>query len=238
VLSNSPNHFLRSLSPEDAELLQPLLKLVALPSGTVLYKADDTITRVCFPYVGIVSYIVSVAGGELVEAGVIGRNSAVAAAAPLDGAIAINDAVVQVAISGMAVEIGLLKRLTADSGTLRVCFARHEEMMLAQVQQVATCNALHGLEQRLSRWLLQARDLLNSDVLPLTQDFLSQMLGVHRSSLTLVARRLQESGLIDYHRGNIKIRDVEALKAVSCECYDAINAHFIRLIGWSPDFKG
>jgi CRP-like cAMP-binding protein len=238
ILSNSPNHFLRSLSPEDAELLQPRLRLVALPSGTVLYKADDTITRVYFPYLGIVSYIVSVAGGESVEAGMIGRNSAVGAAAPLDGAIAINDAVVQVAISGMAVEVGLLKELAADSGTLRACFARHEEMMLAQVQQVAACNTLHDLEQRLSRWLLQARDLLNADVLPLTQDFLSQMLGVHRSSLTLVARRLQEAGLIDYHRGHIQVRDVEALKEVSCECYGAITAHFIRLIGWSPDFNG
>lgn len=107
-------------------------------------------------------------------------------------------------------------------------------MVLAQVQQVAACNALHSLEQRLSRWLLQARDLVNDDVLPLTQNFLSQMLGVHRSSLTLIARRLQEAGLINYHHGSIQIRDVEALKDVCCECYDVINAHFIRLVGWSP----
>jgi CRP-like cAMP-binding protein len=238
ILSNSPNHFLRSLSPHDAELLQPLLTLVELPSGTVLYKADSTITRVYFPYTGIVSYVVGVSGGELVEAGMIGRNSVVGAGAPLDGATAINEAIVQVAMTGAAVEVGLLRQNAASSDTIRVWFARHEEMVLAQVQQVAACNVLHSLEERLSRWLLQARDLLNADVVPLTQDFLSQMLGVHRSSLTLVARRLQEAGLIDYRRGNIQVRDVEALKDVSCECYNAINAHFIRLVGWSPDFNG
>ena len=238
ILSNSPNHFLRSLSPQDAELLQPGLKSVELPSGMALYKANDTITRVYFPYSGMVSYVVGVVSGEIVEAGVIGRNSAVGAGAPLDGSIAINEAMVQVAMSAGAVEVGLLKRLATGSDTLRACFARHEEMALAQVQQVAACNALHGLEQRLSRWLLQARDLLNADVLPLTQNFLSQMLGVHRSSLTLVARRLQEAGLIDYRHGNIQVRNAEALKDVSCECYGAINAHFIRLIGWSPDFNG
>jgi CRP-like cAMP-binding protein len=238
ILSNSPNHFLRSLSLHDAKLLQPLLTLVELPSGTVLYKANDTITRVYFPYTGIVSYVVGVTSGELVETGLIGRNSVVGAGIPLDGTTAVNEAIVQVVMTGAAVEVGLLKQKAASSNTLREWFARHEEMMLAQVQQVAACNVLHSLEERLSRWLLQARDLLNADAVPLTQDFLSQMLGVHRSSLTLVARRLQEAGLIDYHRGNIQVRDVEALKDVSCECYDAINAHFIRLVGWSPDFNG
>lgn len=238
ILSNSSNHFLRSLSLHDAKLVQPLLTFVELPSGTVLYKANDTITRVYFPYTGIVSYVVGVKSGELVEAGVIGRNSAVGAGAPLDGGTAINEAIVQVAMTGAAVETGLLKQNAARSDTLRDWFARHEEMVLAQVQQMVACNVLHSLEERLSRWLLQTRDLLNADVVPLTHDFLSQMLGVHRSSLTLVARRLQEAGIIDYHRGNIQVRDVEALKEVSCECYDAINAHFVRLVGWSPDLRG
>ena len=149
ILSNSQNHFLRSLSPHDAQLLQPGLKLVELPSGTVLYEADDTIPQVYFPYAGIVSYIVGTTSGEIVEAGVIGRNSAVGAGAPLDGAIAINEAMVQVKMSAGFVEVGLLKQLAAGSETLRVSFARHEEMALAQVQQVAACNALHSLEQRL-----------------------------------------------------------------------------------------
>ena len=238
ILSNSSNHFLRSLSPQDAEQLQPLLKLVELPSRTVVYKAGDPISHMYFPYAGIMCSMVGTASGEIVDAGMIGRNSVVDAAAPLDHSIAINEAMVQVAMTAGTVELGLLKQLTAGSATLRGGFARHEEMALAQAQQLVACNALHSLEERLSRWLLQARDLLNADALPLTQDFLSQMLGVHRSSLTLVALRLQEAGLIDYHHGHIQVRDVEALKDVSCECYDAINAHFRRLIGWSPDLNG
>jgi CRP-like cAMP-binding protein len=237
ILSNSPNYLLATLSSQDAERLHPHLKLADLAAGAILYRAEDTITHVYFPYTGIVSYLVGVTSGQIVEAGVIGRNSVVGAGAAMDGKIALNEAIVQVASSGAMVDASLLKQLTAGSDTLRVCFTRHEEMALAQVQQVAACNALHGLEERLSRWLLQARDLLNSNDMPLTQEFLSQMLGVQRSSLTLVARRLQESGLIDYHRGRIQILDIEALKDVSCECYAAINAHYLRLTGWAPDFS-
>lgn len=237
ILSNSPNHFLRSLSAIDAELLQPLLKPLDEPSRAILYYSEDKLTRVYFPYSGIISYIVNVTSGQSVEAGMIGRNSVVCAGAPLHDAIAINEAIVQVAMSGASAEVGLLKGLLSRSDTLRLSFARHEEMTLAQAQQAAACNALHELEERLSRWLLHARDLLHADVIPLTHEFLAQMLGTHRSSLTLVAHRLQESGLIDYHRGDIRLIDVEALKEVSCECYGVINAHFQRLIGWTPEFK-
>jgi CRP-like cAMP-binding protein len=236
ALSNSPNHLLAHLSEEDAALLGPHLKPINPAGGTVLYRPEDAIPRVYFPFTGMVSFLVGTSRGQYVEAGVIGRNSVVGAGAPLDGEIAINEAVVQVPSTGVVIDTSLLKQMTAGSETLRTCFARHEEMALAQVQQVAACNALHSLEERLSRWLLQARDLLNDNVLPLTQEFLSGMLGVQRSSLTLVARRLQESGLIDYHRGQIRVLDAEVLKDASCECYDVINAHFLRLVGWSPDF--
>jgi hypothetical protein len=111
----------------------------------------------------------------------------------------------------------------------------HQEHALsAQTQQVTACNALHELEERLSRWLLQSRDLLQSDTLPLTQEFLSQMLGVQRSSGTLVARKLQEAGLIRYRRGHIHVIEVEGLQDSCCECYAAINLHFNKLIGWAP----
>ena len=114
------------------------------------------------------------------------------------------------------------------------CIGAAGHVLAAQTQQVAACNALHELEERLSRWLLQSRDLLSSDTLPLTQEFLAQMLGVQRSSVTLVARKLQEAGLINYRRGRIHVLDVEGLQDSCCECYGAINAHFRPVIGWSP----
>ena len=103
----------------------------------------------------------------------------------------------------MTANTAILKGLVKESETLRLALVRNHQFASAQTQQVAACNALHELEERLSRWLLQARDLLRSDTLPLTQEFLSQMLGVQRSSVTLVARKLQEAGLINYRRGRI-----------------------------------
>ena len=164
-----------------------------------------------------------------------GRNSVIGVGAALDGAVALNQAIGQVGGSGLAVEVNEIQHLVDQSATLRHAFGKHEQMASAQIQQVAACNALHELEERLSRWLLQTRDLHQSDTLPLTQEFLSQMLGVQRSSVTLVARKLQEAGLINYRRGRIHVLDVEALRDSSCECYAAINRQFHRLVGWSPD---
>jgi CRP-like cAMP-binding protein len=190
---------------------------------------------VYFPQTGVISLIVGLTTGQFVEAGMLGRNSVIGAGAPLDGAIAINSAIAQVESSGLVAETAVLKRLARESETLRVALVRHEQAMNAQTNQVAACNALHELEERLSRWLLQTRDLCRSDTLPLTQEFLSQMLGVQRSSVTLVARKLQEGGLIRYRRGRINVLDVEGLQDSCCECYAAINKHFRRLVRWSPD---
>jgi CRP-like cAMP-binding protein len=234
-LSNLLNHFLASLSAQDRELIKPHLHPMELPRETILYRAEDTITRLYFPESGVVSLVVGFANGQFVEAGMFGRNSVIGVGAALDGAVALNQAIGQASGSGFFVEVSVIKRLVRESETLRSAFARHEQMASAQVQQVGACNALHELEERLSRWLLQTRDLLGSDTLPLTQDFLSQMLGVQRSSVTLVARSLQEAGLINYRRGRIHVVDVEGLQDSCCECYATINRHFHRLVGWKPD---
>jgi CRP-like cAMP-binding protein len=232
--SNSPNHFLAALSASDKALISPHLKPLQLPRSTVFYKAEGTIERVYFPHSGIVSLIVGLSTGQFVEAGVLGRNGVIGAGAALDGQIAFNTAISQAEGAGSVMEAAVLKRLASESETIRVALVRQEHVLAAQTQQVAACNALHELEERLSRWLLQSRDLLKSDTLPLTQEFLAQMLGVQRSSVTLVARTLQEGGLINYRRGRIHVLDVEGLQDSCCECYGAINAHFRRLIDWSP----
>jgi CRP-like cAMP-binding protein len=234
-LANSVNHFLASLSAQDRELIKPHVQPLELPSGTILYKAEDTITRLYFPDGGVVSLVVGFSNGQFVEAGMFGRNTVIGVGAALDGAISLNQAIGQVGGAGLAVEVSVIKRLVRESETLRSAFARHEQMASAQIQQVGACNALHELEERLSRWLLQTRDLLKSDTLPLTQEFLSEMLGVQRSSVTLVARSLQDAGLINYRRGRIHVLDVEGLQDSCCECYATINRHFHRLIGWTPD---
>ncbi len=97
--------------------------------------------------------------------------------------------------------------------------ASYNEVLLAQVQQTAACNALHAMESRLARWLLQTRDRIDSDALPLTQEFLSQMLGVQRTTVTLVARQLEQAGVIQNRRGRIVVVDRKGLEDVACKCY-------------------
>jgi CRP-like cAMP-binding protein len=234
TLSNTSNHFISNLPELDRQVLQPHLRTVELEHGKILHRAGDVVERMYFPHDGVISFIVGMSDGRFVEAGMFGRNSVVSPAAALDGPIALNQAVVQAKGRGSVIDTSVMRRLAREHETIRVALASHEQMMTAHSQQVAACNALHELEARLSRWLLQSSDLLSSDTLPLTQEYISQMLGVTRSSVTLVAKRLQQSGLIDYRRGTVKIADRVALLETSCECYATINAHIHGLSGWSP----
>jgi CRP-like cAMP-binding protein len=121
------------------------------------------IERVYFPHTGIVSIVVGLSSGQFVEAGMLGRNGVVGAGAALDGQVAINTAFVQSDTAGTVIEASLLKQAAKQSETIRHALVRQEHVLAAQTQQVAACNALHELEERLSRWLLQSRDLLKSD---------------------------------------------------------------------------
>jgi CRP-like cAMP-binding protein len=234
-LTNSPNHFLASLSAQDSDLLRPHLRRDELVLRSVLHTAAQQITRVHFPTAGIVSLVVVLSDGQMIEAGMFGRNGVVGGGAALDGRVAINQAIVQAAGSSLTIDAELLNRFAQESDALRTSLVRHELMSSAHTQQIAACNAAHDLEERMCRWLLQTRDLLMSDTLPLTQEFLAVMLGVQRSSVTMIARKLQELGLIKYLRGHIHIEDLESLQDSSCECYQTINDHFERLVGWRPD---
>src|SRR3954467_6707582 len=218
-LSNLPNHMLASLRPQDSELLRPHLTQQELTFGSVLYRAEQTIERVYFPTRGFISLVVGLGDGFMVEAGMVGKNSVVGAGAALDGRVGINQAIVQAAGSSLTIDAGVLSNLVSESDTLREALMRHELVSYALTQQIAACNARHELDERLCRWLMQTRDLLESDTLPLTQEFLAQMLGVQRSSVTLIARKLQESGLIKYRRGHIEVLDPIHLRDASCECY-------------------
>jgi CRP-like cAMP-binding protein len=108
---------------------------------------------------------------------------------------------------------------------------RHEQVLLAHAQQSLLCNTLHPVEARLARWLLRARDLSDSEILPLTQEALAQMMGVRRNAISLVAHALQRAGIIHYTRGQIAIVDLPALRTTSCDCYAAVKAHHAAILG-------
>jgi CRP-like cAMP-binding protein len=233
-LRNSPNYVLASLSAEDSERLRPHLTVVGLEIGTTLHRQMEIIPHIYFPSGGVISLVVSLSEGASVEAGMVGYNGGVGAGTALDGRLALSEAIVQMNGSASRVDAAVLSALADESKTLRAAIFRCEQQNMAHAQQVAACNAVHALEPRLARWLLQLRDLVRSDTLPVKQEFLAQMLGVQRTSVTLVARHLQAVGLITYRRGHIQLLDVEGLTEAACECYSTINDYYRQLSGWVP----
>jgi CRP-like cAMP-binding protein len=230
VASISPNRLLASLRPADLELLGPHLRPVELENETVLFEAGDQVDRVYFPHSGIISLVVELSGGQAIEAAMIGRDSMLGATAALDGAVSLNRAIVQLPGRGETLEVAYFRKVAQQSLSLRTTLLRHEQAIFVQAQQSAACNASHTVEARLSRWLLRSRDLSGSDILLLTQEFLAQMLGVQRSSVSPVAHTLQQAGLLRYSRGRIEITNLEGLQDASCECYGTVKAHHDRLL--------
>src|SRR5262249_44778159 len=160
--------------------------------------------------------------GDAIETATIGYEGAVGAFAGFGMRRAHTRAVVQVRGSASRIAASRFRKVAEESEAVCRIVVRYGEMLLIQVQQTAACNALHPVEARLSRWLLQARDRLESNTIKLTHEFLSQMLGVRRTTVTVVANMLQQAGLIRYHRGHIEIVDRRGLEARACECYEAI----------------
>lgn len=217
------NHLLAYLPENEFALLQPHLKDVPLKQGTVLAEQGDTIDQVYFPHSGMVSIVVVLSGGEKsVETATVGREGAVSAIAGLGERSAIARAIVQVEGHGARIPARAFQAAVRQSPFLRDFIVRYQEMLLHQAQQSTACNALHEARPRLCRWLLQTRDRLDSDTVALTQEFLAQMLGVRRTTVTELARGLQSKGLVRYKRGKIEILDRPGLEACACECYEAL----------------
>jgi CRP-like cAMP-binding protein len=231
-MSNKPtNLLLASLSAADLKLLEPHLKPLELPQHKVLWEAGQSVSAVYFPYDAVVSLVVTLSSGEAIEAAMVGRDGVVGALAALDGRISLSRAVVQISGHGASCDVEALKQATMQSATLYSLLIRHEQVVYAQAQQSAACNAMHTIEERLARWLLRARDLSRSDTLPFTQEFLAELLGVRRTSVSTVAHTLQQAGFLKYARGRIHIVNLEGLQESACECYYTVCRHYDTLLG-------
>jgi CRP-like cAMP-binding protein len=226
-----PNGLLGSLSAADFAVLRPHLRPMELVQGTVLLDVGDPIEQIYFPHTGVVSLVVGLAAGETIEAAMVGRGSLVGGSSALDGGVALNKAVAQIAGAASVLDLGYLRSLAEKSAGFRTILLHHDQMILVQAQQSAACNISHTIEERLARWLLRCRDLMGSDKLALTQEFLGQMLGVRRTSVSIVAGSLQRAGLIHYRRGHLQIENVEGLQRASCGCYEAVRMQSHRLLG-------
>ncbi|MGA7386352.1 MAG: Crp/Fnr family transcriptional regulator [Pseudolabrys sp.] len=221
---------LASLSADAFLAVAPHLKVVELKFGEVLAEAGSSIRRVYFPYSGVISLVVELDVGAMIETAMIGRDGVLNAASALDGKVSLNRGIVQLAGSAGVMGVDRLRQLANELEPFRSLLIRHEQVLFAQSQQSAACNASHSVEARMCRWLLHMRDLAGSDDLMLTQEFLAQMLSVRRPSVSIVASPLQKAGLIKYSRGKIRILDVKGLQKRACECYGTVKAHYQRLL--------
>ena len=224
------NAMLASLSETDSAALRPHLKATHLQQKTVLFDPGDTITTVYFPTTAVVSLVVALATGEMTESAMVGRDGAVGIASALDGKVALCRGIVQLGGDAMICDPAAFRGAALQSESLISKIMRHEQTLFAQAQQSTACMANHEVYARLCRWLLRARDLSGSDHLPFTQEYLAEMLGVRRTTVTVVAHTLQAAGLIKYARGKIQILDAEALQDGACECYE-MKRHYERLLG-------
>jgi CRP-like cAMP-binding protein len=206
------------------EALRGLLSEIELERGTVLQERGDRIRHAYFPISCVISLLVVMRNGEELDTGVIGREGALGIMCGFGMCRAQTRAVVQVSGKAGRISASALQDAVKDSHTLAEHLLHYGESLTAQVQQTAACNAVHHVEPRLCRWLLQMRDCAGTDLLPLTQDYLATMLGVRRTTVTLTAQALQEAGLIRYRRGQIEILDAKGLHEISCECYDVMKA--------------
>jgi CRP-like cAMP-binding protein len=174
--------------------------------------------------------MVGLSEGQTVEVAMIGRDSLVGASATLDDGPSLTDAIVVVPGTASVLKAADLRAAADRSSMFRKLLARHTQALLVQALQSAACNASHSVESRLSRLLLRARDLCVREGLPLTQEFLAQMIGVRRNAVSIVAHSFQQAGLVSYSRGHIEITDVDGLRRISCECYQVVRTQCDRLL--------
>jgi CRP-like cAMP-binding protein len=227
----SENRLLAAVSSVNRAMLEPHAELVELKPGQVLFEPEEDIVMTHFPLTGTMAALVVVLeDGSTVEGASIGHEGAIGGIVSTGHKPAFARAVTQIAGQALRIETARIEAAKQRSFVVRDLFARYADALLAQVLQSVVCNALHPMQQRLARWLLMTQDRIASNELPLTQEYLAQMLGVHRSTLIRVARSLQNDGIIRNARGRLTVVNRARLERASCECYGAVARHYERIL--------
>ena len=228
---NKPvNRLLAALPTEDYQRLYPHLEPVELTQNKILYHAGENYKYAYFPSHLIVSTVAIMEDGSTTEIGIIGNEGMVGLPIILNTGYTNSTAVVQVGGNGDRIAAEHLKSELDRQGALKCLLMRYTQARIIEVGQTAACNRYHNLEQRFARWLLTLRDNLQQDEFGLTQEFISQMLGVRRTGVTEVANKFKKADIIHYQRGLIRIVSQEKLEAHACECYWLIAKEFSRLL--------
>src|ERR1044071_1247606 len=219
------NQILASMPHEEYGRLAPHLEPISLELGQILFRPDDEVRYIHFPVTAVVSLLTDLEDGAGMEVGLVGREGMVGISAMLGG----NEtkvATVQASGAGFRLRAGRLREEFNRGETLQRSLLRYTHALMTQISQSVVCNTRHQVEGRLARWLLMFHDRVERDDFELTHEFMANMLGVRRSSVTEVAAMLQERGLIRYQRGHFTILDRKRLEEFTCECYSVVKEKF------------
>lgn len=225
------NNLLAALPDEVFARWLPMLELVKLPKGKVIYNPQTEIPSVYFPTSAIVSLVCATREGQSIEVAIIGNDGIVGVVAFMSGQSALDQSIVQ--RTGMAYRLRsqVVDLEFQQNSHVRNLLLRYAQALMVQLEQTAVCNRLHKLDQQLSRWLLMCLDRIVGDEVLVTQDVLANILGVRRESVTAAAMRLRDEGLIRYARGHIQVLDRTGLQHRACECYSVVKSEYDRLLG-------
>jgi CRP-like cAMP-binding protein len=218
------NHILNAIPSKEYEILLPSLQSIHLGSNRVLYEFGSEIQDCYFIGDALISCLQVMQNGDSVEVGLFGAEGFAGHAALLN--YTHSTMLVNVQIPGEVIKIdtGVLRRLLPQTPVLEKLVLRFSYLQALQAQQIAACNGLHEIEQRLAFWILMTQDRVRLETLPLTHDLLASMLGSRRASVTVAAGALQKAGMIEYHRGRLQVLQRERLERAACECYDTIRS--------------
>lgn len=219
------NVLLLSIPDFEFDFLRPHLEFTTLPHHYVLHEQGDKLEYAYFPNEGMVSLVVIATDGRSVEVGIMGKEGMVGTPLTVGLQRGPYRAIMQIPGTGVRIKADLLQEILPTTPAFQLELTRYLLMQGLQMAQVAACNRLHELEHRLARWLLMCQDRVDSEVLPLTHEFLAQMLGTGRPSVTLAAGILERAGLIENLRGTVRIINRKNLEQAACECY-AVIQHF------------
>jgi CRP-like cAMP-binding protein len=222
------NRILQALPEEDRDRLIRNMVPVSLPIKTVLFEPGEPIRAVHFPLGGVISLVTPLDDGAIVEVATVGNEGIVGVPLVPGGSLAVR-AISQVSGASLRMDAAAFLGEVERAGAFSDLVHQYLQALFGQIAQAAACNRLHTNEERLSRWLLMSRDRVGVDDFAITHEFLGQMLGSRRATVTLSAGLLQAAGLIRYHRGHVSILDREGLEGVACECYGSIKRELDRV---------
>lgn len=226
TICGDENGILSSLRPEDRGFVERNGELVALERGTVLFAPGLAVPWTHFPSVGtVIALCLLLADGRTVEAATIGCEGVIGGVVSCGTRPAFASAIVQIGGPALRVPVRVLEDLKDRSPAFRRTFDRHADFLLAQTLQSVACNTFHSIEARLCRWLLTTEDRIGTDEIALTQEALADMLGVQRTTVSSIARCLQDRGLVSFRRGHVRIMDRAGVEHASCECYATVERH-------------